>query len=103
MTYISQAMHTLQDAASSAHANFAVAWPNTTAQTADHLPHYVSEIFDPSPDGVAYESTVNIRKYFTGELPMPDDFFPNKFDLAHGKRRYFKQWSSPDYTSCDCY
>jgi RHS repeat-associated protein len=103
MVHLSHAMHTLQDAASPAHADFAVAWPNTTAQTIDHLPHYASEIFHPSPDGVAYESTVNVWNYFTGALPMPADFFPNMFDRSDGRRGHFRRWSSPDNTSCECY
>jgi RHS repeat-associated protein len=103
MVHLSHAMHTLQDAASPAHADFAVAWPNTTVQTIDHAPHYASEIFYPGPDSVAYESTVNVWNYFTGAIPMPADFFPNMFDRSDGRRGYFRRWSSPDYTSCECY
>jgi hypothetical protein len=103
MVYLSHAMHTLQDAASPAHANFAVAWENTNAQTVNHLPHYLAEIFDPGPGSVAYESTVNAWRYFNGEMPMPEDFFPNMFDQKDGGRGYFRRWSSPDHTTCDCY
>ncbi len=53
MRLLSRAMHTLQDSTSPAHANFAVAWENTTIQFVNHLPHYVTENFDPGPRSVS--------------------------------------------------
>jgi RHS repeat-associated protein len=102
MQALSQAMHTVQDAASPAHANFAEAWQDTTWQTINHLPHYVSENFDPGPGSVSDESTLRIWRYFTGESPMPDDFFPGEFDLNKYGRGYFTNRPAPDHFSCDC-
>jgi RHS repeat-associated protein len=100
---LSHALHTLQDSKSPAHANFQPAWPNTYRQMAKHRGHYWNEWFDPGAGSEADLITIRGWKYFTGELPMPDDFFGNAYDLPKGKRGYFNSNSAPDGTSCDCY
>jgi RHS repeat-associated protein len=102
MRRLSRAMHTVQDAASPAHANFQVAWEDTKSQMANHSPHYKTEMFLPPRGGVADEATVKIWQYFTGERPMPPDFFGDSYDLKHG-RAYFTSVSAPDGGSgCGC-
>lgn len=102
MKLLSRAIHTLQDSTSPAHANFAVAWENTTVQTLNHLPHYVTENFDPGRGSVADEVTLEAWKYFKGQLQMPADFFGDAFDVSRHGRGYFTSIPAPDGGSCDC-
>lgn len=100
MQFLAHAMHTVQDAASPAHANFAEAWPNSLGQVLDHGPHYAAENFMPPRGGVADQSTLQVWQYFTGERPMPADFFSNSYDTKHGPA-YFKASPAPD-GGCGC-
>ena len=100
MRRLSRAMHTVQDATSPAHANFQPAWEDSVLQTINHIPHYLTEEFDPGAGSAADEATQKIWDYFTGEKPMPDDFFTGEFDLKYG-RAYFKNKPAPD-GGCQC-
>lgn len=101
MHALSQAMHTLQDSTSPAHANFASAWAPTMAETINHIPHYYDESFDPGGGSVADELTLKAWQYYTGETPMPDDFFLDAYDINKYGRGYFKGTAAPD-GGCDC-
>jgi RHS repeat-associated protein len=102
MRNLAQAIHTLQDSTSPAHANFSIAWAPTWAQTINHAPHYYDEFFDPGARSVADELTLRAWEYFTGELPMPADFFLDAYDLNKYGRGYFRGTPAPDGQSCDC-
>ena len=94
MHYLGRAMHTLQDSTSPAHAGFEEAWDDSFLQQLNHLPHYLTENFDPGPCSVLDRATDAVYKYFTGELEMPDNLFGNTFDtfgagpatLSHGQQ-----------------
>ena len=101
MHLLGQAIHTLQDSASPAHAGFAEAWESTLRQDINHLPHNWTENFYPQEGSITYIQTKLAWKYFSGELPMPADFFINAFDTENGSV-YFRANSAPDGGSCDC-
>jgi RHS repeat-associated protein len=101
MHHLSRAMHTVQDATSPAHANFNEAWEDSTVQILNHIPHYLTEKFDPGHGSMADKSTLKVWKYFTGELLMPDDFFGNGYDLKNGLA-YFSAEPTPDGGNCGC-
>ena len=104
MHALGRAMHTLQDSTSPARANFAEAWPDNLLQMADHVPHNLTEDFDPGAGSLADEQTLNAWKYFTGEKPMPADFFSDYYDLqgngGAGGRAISRHKPSPDGGSC---
>jgi len=102
MHNLAQAIHTLQDSASPAHANFAVAWAPTLGQMINHIPHDYDEFFDPGGGSVADELTLAAWHYFKGELPMPSDFFLDAFDLNKYGRGYFRGTPAPDGGGCNC-
>ena len=56
----------------------------------------------PGSGSVADLATINVWKYFRGDLSMPEDFFGDVFDLKYG-RASFRGKAAPDFTSCDCY
>ncbi len=101
MHLLGQAIHTLQDSASPAHAGFAEAWESTLLQDINHLPHNWTENFYPREGSITYIQTKLAWKYFTGESPMPTDFFMNAFDTENGSV-YFRANPAPDGGSCDC-
>jgi len=102
MRRLSRAMHTVQDATSPAHANFAVAWEDTIPQMINHLPHYLVEDFDPGSGSAADRATGKIWDYFIGNRPLPDDFFNGEYDLKYG-RAFFDDKPAPDRTDgCPC-
>ena len=95
---LSQAMHTVQDSASPAHAGFNEAWEDSWLPLWDyfnHIPHYSTENFMPPAGGVADTLTQNIWKYFKGQLPLPDNFFTYDYDLKYGRA-----WTLPIDESC---
>jgi hypothetical protein len=73
-TFLGQAVHTMQDAESPAHAGFQEAWPNTRFFTAINVWHYTSETFFPGEDDItrAENNTKRAGAYFKG-YPMPTD------------------------------
>jgi hypothetical protein len=101
MRRLSRAMHSVQDATSPAHANFAAAWEDTLLQMIDHIPHYITEDFDPGAGSSADVATGRIWDYFTGKTPLPADFFNGEYDLKHGHRAYFDNKPAPD-GGCPC-
>jgi RHS repeat-associated protein len=101
MRNLGDAIHTLQDSTSPAHVNFAAAWDNSWLQTVNHLPHYITENFDPGANSVGDYQTLRAWQYFKGDLPMPADFFSDVFDTIHGPAT-FRGTPSPDGGSCDC-
>jgi len=103
MRNLAQAIHTLQDSTSPAHANFDVAWEPTSSNFFTRLlPHEYDEYFDPGGGSVADELTLRAWQYFTGELNMPADFFVDEFDLNKYGRGYFRGTPGPDGGGCDC-
>lgn len=100
MRNLADAIHTLQDSTSPAHANFAAAWDPTWGQMLNHLPHDYDESFDPGSGSVADEQTLKAWKYFAGELAMPADFFVNDFDINKYGRGYYKGAPAPDGGTC---
>jgi hypothetical protein len=102
MRNLADAIHTLQDSTSPAHANFAVAWAPTWGQTINHIPHYYDEYFDPGAGSVADELTLQAWQYFTGELAMPADFFVDAYDVNKYGRGYFRGTPAPDGGDCNC-
>ena len=102
MRNLGDAIHTLQDSTSPAHANFAVAWEPTLWETINHLPHDYDESCDPGPGSVADELTLRAWQSFKGETCMPPDFFVDEFDLNKYGRGYFKGTPAPDGGGCDC-
>jgi len=102
MHSLSRAIHTLQDSTSPVHAGFAEAWEDSFLQVINHTPHYLGEMFDPGEDSVADELTLMAWRYFTGEAPMPDDFFSDSYDYSWGRARVNYRTPAPDGGKCGC-
>ena len=73
MKYLSNAMHAMQDATSPAHANFRKYYGGRM----ELYLHIFQEFFDPMEGSNLDRATDLAYKYYTGELPMPRDFFEN--------------------------
>lgn len=89
MRYLGQAMHTMQDAASPEHHGFQPAWPNTFFEKlwqAGPFGHYRGELFDPGSGSAADRNTRRAWDYFSGNSPMPSDYFDNAYDTRRGIR-----------------
>jgi RHS repeat-associated protein len=100
MYYLGRAVHAMQDSTSPAHANFQPAWKNSFWSNLDHSPHYVTELFDPGKGSELDAATERAYKYFSGELPMPNDFFGNRYDTHWGPAVFRVQEGDP--TECQC-
>lgn len=72
MRHLSYAMHAMQDAASPAHAGF-----QKYGGVSEMPGHIWKELFDPGAGSNLDKATDLAYKYYTGELPMPKDFFEN--------------------------
>jgi hypothetical protein len=93
MRALSQAIHTMQDSTSPAHFGFQEAWPNTFLDTILNAPHYYREAFDPGAGSVADFQTAKAWGYFTGDIPMPVDFFVDNYhDGKSGWADYFSSF-----------
>jgi hypothetical protein len=78
LRHLGFAMHVMQDATSPAHQGFAVYHGDDHAAAKVKLAgHVVEELFDPGKGSKLDAATEKAYKYFTGELPMPKDFFAN--------------------------
>jgi RHS repeat-associated protein len=73
MKYLSNAMHAMQDATSPAHANFRKYYGGRM----ELYLHIFQEFFDPKEGSNLDRATDLAYKYYTGQLPMPRDFFEN--------------------------
>jgi hypothetical protein len=71
MSSLGKAMHVMQDATSPAHRNFR----RYNGGVLEFLSHISEEFFDPGAGSNLDRATEQAYKYFTGELPYPDDFF----------------------------
>ncbi|MGD9630854.1 MAG: RHS repeat-associated core domain-containing protein [Pyrinomonadaceae bacterium] len=89
MQSLAEAIHTVQDAASPAHAGFQEAWPNDVLSIVLNSSHYLKEQFDPGASSVADENTRNIGDYFTGQREMPADYFSSGFDRQQEPTIYY--------------
>lgn len=99
---LSQAIHTLQDSTSPAHANFQEAWEDNFGEMVKHGSHYINENFDPGAGSAADGVTVSAWWWFTGQMPMPDDFFGNLYDISPNHQGFFIADPAPDGGKCDC-
>lgn len=76
LRHLGFAMHAMQDATSPAHQGFQVYHGDHGAIPLAKLGvHVVEELHDPGPKSNLDKATEKAYKYFTGELPMPKDFF----------------------------
>ncbi len=73
MKYLSNAMHAMQDATSPAHVNFRKYYGGDM----ELYLHIFQEFFDPKEGSNLDRATDLAYKYYTGQLPMPRDFFDN--------------------------
>ena len=78
MKHLSLAMHAMQDSTSPAHADF-----RKYAGIMDMPSHMVEEFFDPYYGSNLDKATEMAYKYYTGELPMPKDFFEGLCTDSH--------------------
>lgn len=76
LRHLGFAMHAMQDATSPAHQGFQVYHGDEGVGPLAKLGvHVVEELHDPGPKSNLDKATEKAYKYFTGELPMPKDFF----------------------------
>jgi RHS repeat-associated protein len=71
MRYLGRAMHAMQDSTSPQHHDFQRYYGGYLELAA----HIVGEFFDPLGGSNLDRATERAFKYYTGELPYPDDFF----------------------------
>ena len=71
---LGMALHTLQDSTSPSHIGFQP-WGGAGSQTG--LGHVLDERTYPGDKSLLFQITQTGYKYFTGELEMPEDFFPH--------------------------
>lgn len=71
LRHLGFAMHAMQDSTSPAHHGFRE-YHGGRVELAGHM---WEELFDPGPGSQLDVATERAYKYFTGELPMPNDFF----------------------------
>ncbi len=75
LSYLGLAIHAIQDATSPAHAGFR----EYAGGQAEIIEHVFEENFDPGPGSQLDKATARAYGYFTGSIPLPNDFFTPNF------------------------
>jgi RHS repeat-associated protein len=86
MKYLSNAMHAMQDATSPAHYRFRKYYGGNMELGL----HAFQELFDPGEGSNLDKATDLAYKYYTGQLPMPRDFFEN-LCTDNATDRYYRE------------